>query len=54
VGKVEASDGGDLQAAGLHAAVAAVAGMVGGGDLAPRQVVSWWCSVGWLALTIRT
>jgi hypothetical protein len=37
VGEVQASDGGDLQAAELHAVVAAVAGVVGDGDLAPGQ-----------------
>jgi hypothetical protein len=38
-GKVEASDGGDLQTADLHAAVAAVVGVVGDGDLAPGQAL---------------
>src|SRR5215203_1292602 len=37
VGEVQAGDGGDLQAAGLDPAVAAVAGAVGDGDLAPGQ-----------------
>jgi hypothetical protein len=37
VGEVQACDGGDLQAAGLDAAVAAVAGVVGDRDVAPRQ-----------------
>jgi len=37
VGDVQASDGGDLQAADLHAVVAAVAGVVGDRDLAPGQ-----------------
>jgi hypothetical protein len=37
VGKVQASDRGDLQAAGLDPAVAAVAGVVGDGDLLPGQ-----------------
>jgi hypothetical protein len=36
VGEVEAGDGGDLQAAGLGAAVAAVARVVGYRDLPPR------------------
>jgi hypothetical protein len=37
VGEVQASHGGDLQAAEFDPAVAAVAGVVGEGDLAPRQ-----------------
>ena len=37
VGEVQAGDGGDLQAAGLDAAVAAVAGVVGDRDVPPRQ-----------------
>jgi hypothetical protein len=37
VGEVQAGDGGDLQAAGLGAAVAAVAGVVDDRDLVPRQ-----------------
>jgi hypothetical protein len=37
VGEVQAGDGGDLQAAGLHPAVAAVVGVVGDRDLVPRQ-----------------
>jgi hypothetical protein len=37
VGEVQASDGGDLEPAGLDAAMAAVAGAVGDGDLVPRQ-----------------
>jgi hypothetical protein len=37
VGEVQASHGGGLQAANLGAAVAAVAGVVGDGDLAPGQ-----------------
>jgi hypothetical protein len=37
VGEVQARDGGDLQAAGLHAAVAAVAGVVGDWDVPPWQ-----------------
>src|SRR5215216_3644226 len=37
VGEVQASDGGDLQAAELDVAVAAVAGVVGDGDVAPWQ-----------------
>jgi len=37
VGDVQAGDGGCLQAAGLGAAVAAVAGVVGDRDIAPRQ-----------------
>jgi hypothetical protein len=37
VGEVQASHGGDLQAADLHAVVAAVAGVVLGWDVAPRQ-----------------
>jgi hypothetical protein len=37
VGKVEAGDGGDLEAAALDAAVAAVAGVVSGGDVWPGQ-----------------
>ena len=37
VGEVQASDGGDLELAGLDAAVAAVAGVVGDGDLTPGQ-----------------
>jgi len=36
-GRVQASDGGCLQAADLHAVVAAVVGVVGDGDLAPGQ-----------------
>jgi hypothetical protein len=34
--EVQESDGGDLQAAELYAVVAAVAGVVGDGDSAPR------------------
>jgi hypothetical protein len=37
VREVQAGDGGDLQAAEFHAGVAAVAGVVGDGDLAPGQ-----------------
>jgi hypothetical protein len=37
VGEVQASHGGDLQLAKLHAAVAAVAGVVGDRDVAPGQ-----------------
>jgi hypothetical protein len=37
VGEIQASDGGDLQPADLHAVVAAVAGVVGDRGLAPRQ-----------------
>jgi hypothetical protein len=37
VGEVQASHGGDLQAADLHAVVAAVAGVILGWDVAPRQ-----------------
>jgi hypothetical protein len=37
VGEVQAGDGGDLQAAGLDPAVAAVAGVVGDRDLVPGQ-----------------
>jgi len=37
VGEVQAGNGGDLQAAGLDPAVAAVAGVVGDRDLAPGQ-----------------
>jgi hypothetical protein len=37
VGEVQAGDSGDLQAAGLHAAVAAVAGVVSDGDITPGQ-----------------
>ena len=37
VGEVQASDGGDLEAAGLDAAVAAVAGVVGDGNVRPWQ-----------------
>jgi hypothetical protein len=37
VGEVQASDGGDLQAADLGPAVAAVAGVVGDGDVAPGE-----------------
>jgi hypothetical protein len=37
VREVQASDGGDLEPAGLDAAMAAVAGAVGDGDLVPRQ-----------------
>jgi hypothetical protein len=37
VGEVQASDGGDLEPAGLDAAMAGVAGAVGDGDLVPRQ-----------------
>jgi hypothetical protein len=37
VGEVQAGDGGDLQAAGLGTAVAAVVDGVGDGDVAPRQ-----------------
>ena len=37
VGEVQASDGGDLQAAEFHPVVAAVAGTVGDGDLAPGE-----------------
>jgi hypothetical protein len=37
VGEVQASHGGDLRPAELHAAVAAVAGVVGDRDVAPRQ-----------------
>jgi hypothetical protein len=37
VGEVQASDGGDRQAAELGPAVAAVAGVVGDGDVAPGQ-----------------
>jgi hypothetical protein len=37
VGEVQAGDGGDLQAAELGTAVAAVAGVVGDRDLVPRQ-----------------
>jgi hypothetical protein len=37
VGEVQASDGGDLEAAGLDPAMAAVAGLVGDGDVWPRQ-----------------
>jgi hypothetical protein len=39
VGEVQASDGGCLQAADLGATVAAVAGVVLGGDLAPGQAL---------------
>jgi hypothetical protein len=39
VGEVQAGDGGELQAAGLGAAVAAVVGGVGDRDLAPRQAL---------------
>jgi hypothetical protein len=35
VGEVQASEGGDLQAAELHAVVTAVTGVVGDRDLAP-------------------
>jgi hypothetical protein len=37
VGEVQAGDGGDLEPADLGPAVAVVAGVVGDGDLAPRQ-----------------
>jgi hypothetical protein len=37
LGEPQASDGGDLQAAELHACVAAVAGLVHDGNVAPRQ-----------------
>jgi hypothetical protein len=37
VGEVQARDGGDLQAAGLDAAVAAIAGVVGDGNVRPWQ-----------------
>jgi hypothetical protein len=37
VGKVQASDGGDLETTDLHVVVAAVAGVVGDGDVAPWQ-----------------
>jgi hypothetical protein len=37
VGEAQISDGGDLEAAEFHAVVAAVAGVVGDGDLAPGQ-----------------
>jgi len=37
VGEVQTSDGGDLEAADLHAVVAAVAGVVGDGDVASWQ-----------------
>ena len=37
VGEVQAGDGGDLQAAGLDPAVAAVAGLVGDRDVTPGQ-----------------
>jgi hypothetical protein len=52
VGEVQASDGGDLQAAQLHAAVAAVADVVGDGDVAPWQASQLLVHVGWLAFTI--
>jgi hypothetical protein len=39
VGEVEAGDGGDLQAAEFDAAVAAVTGVILGGNLAPRQAL---------------
>ena len=52
VGEVEAGDGGDLEAAGFDAAVAAVAGVVLGRDVAQGRCRSWWCRVGWLAFTI--
>jgi hypothetical protein len=39
VGEVQASHGGGLQAADLGAAVAAVAGVVLDGDLAPGQAL---------------
>jgi hypothetical protein len=39
VGEVQTGHGGDLQPAELHAAVAAVAGVVGDGDLAPGQAL---------------
>ena len=37
MGEVQAGDGGDLQPAGLDPAVAAVAGVVSDGDVAPGQ-----------------
>jgi len=37
VGEVQAGDGGDLEAAGLDPAVAAVAGLVGDRDVMPGQ-----------------
>jgi hypothetical protein len=51
VGEVQAGDGGDLQAAGLDPAVAAVVGGVGDGDVAPRQHLELLVERGWLALT---
>jgi hypothetical protein len=52
VGEVQVSDGGDLQAADLGPAVAAVAGVVLDGTWCQGRVASWWCRAGWLALTI--
>jgi hypothetical protein len=52
VREVEAGDGGDLQAADLDPAVAAVAAVVLGRDVAPGQVSQLVVQVGWLAFTI--
>src|SRR6266498_4450646 len=54
VGEVQASHGGGLQAADLDPAVPAVAGWSETGTWRQGRVASWWCRVGWLALTIRT
>jgi hypothetical protein len=35
----------------LHAGMAAVAGVVGDGDLAQGRMDSWWYSAGWLVFT---
>jgi hypothetical protein len=51
VREVEAGDGGDLQAADLDPAVAAVAGVVLAGMSPQGRGRSCWCRVGWLAFT---
>jgi hypothetical protein len=53
VGKPQARDGGDLQAAELHAAVATVVGVVGDVDVTPPQDLELLVQAGLLALTIR-
>jgi hypothetical protein len=52
VAEVQAGDGGDLQPAEFDPAVAAVAGVVSDGDVAPGQGLELVVDAGWLAFTI--
>jgi hypothetical protein len=54
MGELQAGHGGDLQPVEFHPCVAAVAGVVGDGDLAPRQGGELVWRLGWLAFTSRT